>query len=105
MRCRELCTIEAPLRAPRLGLGGFPLVGTPRGRAARLERAGIPDATSAPSTLPRKACNALMHRGPTDSIQLSRFSRDPSDALKVVCHEGAREILSRRINHLNILRC
>ena len=50
-RCQEFRTIEAPMPAPRLGLGGFPLVGHPRGCASRLGRAGIP--ARRPSRSPR----------------------------------------------------
>lgn len=75
LRCQEFCTIEAPLRAPRLGLGSFSLVGIPRGHTARLDRKGIPAASSVPFTLPRKVCKTLMHRGPTDSIQFSKCPR------------------------------
>ena len=50
-RCQEFRTIEAPMPAPRLGLGSFPLVGHPRGCASRLGRAGIP--TRRPSRSPR----------------------------------------------------
>ena len=69
--CREFRTFGAPPRAPGLGLGPFSLVGAPRGSASRLAPAGIPAGTSVPFVPPRKGCNPLVHRGPTDSIQFS----------------------------------
>ena len=73
-RCQEFRTFGAPPRAPGLGLGSFSLVGIPRRYAVRLASVGIPTRLP-PHTSRLGRVQAPFHRGPTDSIQLSRFVR------------------------------
>jgi len=58
-RCQEFCTFEALLRAPRLELGSFSLVGSSRETVERFARTGIPHAASASYTPPRKGSTPL----------------------------------------------
>ena len=90
-----------------LGLGVSPssatLAGVPRGSAARVSPRAV-----RPVRLVSGGCKPLMHRGPMDSIQLSRSPRGHGNRAParrwLIYPPGRPAIVSPRPNHLRFLR-